>query len=79
MTLKEGAEMRPGSPSIMMLALKIPECSLTTGLIGGKAPIIKAPLIQVLSSVTPRSRGYGDVAATYIWRSEIPLRIYAKH
>ena len=29
--------------------------------------------------VTPRSRGYGDVTATYIRRSEIPLRIYAKH
>ena len=30
-------------------------------------------------SVTPRSRGYGDVTATYIRRSEIPSRIYAKH
>jgi len=29
--------------------------------------------------VTPRSRGYGDVTATYIRRSEIPIRIYAKH
>ena len=29
--------------------------------------------------VTPRSCGYGDVTATYIRRSEIPLRIYAKH
>ena len=29
--------------------------------------------------VTPRSRGYGDVTATYIRRSEIPSRIYAKH
>ena len=27
----------------------------------------------------PRSRGYGDVTATYIRRSEIPSRIYAKH
>jgi len=29
--------------------------------------------------VKPRSRGYGDVTATYIRRSEIPLRIYTKH
>jgi len=31
------------------------------------------------SDVTPRSSGYGDVTATYICRSEIPSRIYAKH
>ena len=30
-------------------------------------------------TVTPRSGGYGDVTATYIRRSEIPSRIYAKH
>ena len=30
-------------------------------------------------SVTSRSYGYGDVTATYIRRSEIPSRIYAKH
>ena len=29
--------------------------------------------------VTPRSHGYGDVTATYIRRSEVPSRIYAKH
>jgi len=29
--------------------------------------------------VTPRSHGYGDVTASYIRRSEIPSRIYAKH
>ena len=29
--------------------------------------------------MTPRSGGYGDVTATYIRRSEIPSRIYAKH
>jgi len=29
--------------------------------------------------VTPRSRGYGDVTATYIRRSKIPSRIYTKH
>ena len=29
--------------------------------------------------VTPRSLGYGDVTETYIRRSEIPSRIYAKH
>ena len=27
----------------------------------------------------PRSHGYGDVTATYIRRSKIPSRIYAKH
>ena len=48
MTL-ERAEMRPGSPSIMMPALKILECSPTTGPIGGKAPITEAPSVQVLS------------------------------
>jgi len=29
--------------------------------------------------VTPLSRGYGDVTAMYICRSEIPSRRYAKH
>ena len=29
--------------------------------------------------VTPRSDGYGNVTATYIRRSEIPSRIYAKY
>ena len=29
--------------------------------------------------MAPRSRGYGDATATYIRRSEIPSRIYAKH
>ena len=29
--------------------------------------------------VMPRSRGYGDVTATYIHKSEIPSRIYTKH
>ena len=29
--------------------------------------------------VTPRSRGYGDVTATYIRKSKIPPRIYTKH
>ena len=28
--------------------------------------------------VTPRSREYGDVTVTYIRRSEIPSRVYAK-
>ena len=31
------------------------------------------------TTVTPRSRGYGDVTAMYIRRSKIPSRIYAKH
>ena len=30
-------------------------------------------------AVTPLSRGYRDVTATYIRRSEIPSCIYAKH
>ena len=29
--------------------------------------------------VTPRSRRYGDITVTYIHRSEIPSRIYAKY
>jgi len=29
--------------------------------------------------VTPRSHEYGDVTATYIYRSEIPSRLYSKH
>ena len=29
--------------------------------------------------VTPRSGGYGDATATYIRRSELSSRIYAKH
>jgi len=32
-----------------------------------------------MAGVVPRSRGYGDATVTYIRRSEIPLRIYAKH
>ena len=36
-------------------------------------------LTVVVSTVTPRSGGYGDVTATYIRRSEIPSRIYVKH
>jgi len=30
-------------------------------------------------TVAPRSRGYGDVIATYIRRSKIPSCIYTKH
>ena len=30
-------------------------------------------------AVTPRFHGYGDVTATYIRKSEVPSRIYAKH
>ena len=32
-----------------------------------------------IDTVTPRSCWHGDVTATYIRRSEIPSRIYAKH
>ena len=38
------------TPSIMMPALRIPEFSLTTGPIGGIAPVAEAPLVQVSSS-----------------------------
>ena len=31
------------------------------------------------AAVTPRSGGYGNVTETYIRRSKIPSRIYAKH
>ena len=42
--------------------------------------ILKDPLLLPMwDNVTPRSGGYGDVTATYIRRSEIPSRIYAKH
>jgi len=34
---------------------------------------------DLLLIMTPRSRGYGNVTATYIHRSKISLRIYAKH
>jgi len=49
-TSGEGAEVQPGSPSIMMLALKVVESSPTTGPIGGKAPAAEVPLVQVSSS-----------------------------
>jgi len=32
-----------------------------------------------MPDVTPRFHGYGDVTATYIRKSEVPSRIYAKH
>ena len=35
--------------------------------------------MAIKAFVTPRSRRYGDITATYIHRSEIPSRIYAKH
>jgi len=44
--------MQPGSPSIMMPALKIPECSPTTKPIDGKHSITKALSVQVLSSLS---------------------------
>ena len=34
---------------------------------------------KAMQKVTPRSDWYRDVSATYIRRSEIPSRIYAKH
>ena len=49
MILGERVEMQPGSPNIMMPALKIPECSPTTGPIGGKSLITKASSVQLLS------------------------------
>ena len=50
MISRERVMMQPGSPNVMMPALKIPECNPTTGSIGGKALIIEAPSVQVLSS-----------------------------
>ena len=35
--------------------------------------------VDVGITVTPRFHRYGDVTATYIRRSELPPRIYAKH
>ena len=45
----ERVKIQPSSPNIMMLVLKIPECSLTTGPISGKTLITEAPSVQVLS------------------------------
>ena len=42
--------MQPGSPSIMMPALKVVESSPTTEPIGRKAPAAEVPLVQVSSS-----------------------------
>jgi len=41
---------------------------------------VKNDLGNMISTfhITSRSRGYGDVIATYIRRTEIPLHIYAK-
>ena len=50
MALGKEVKTQPGSPSIMMSALKIPKSSPTTGPIGGNAPIAEALLVQVLSS-----------------------------
>ena len=47
--------MRPGSPSIIMSALKVAKSSPTTGPISGKAPVAVASLVQVSSS---SSEGY---------------------
>jgi len=44
-TLGERAETQPGSPSIMMSVLKVVESSLTTGLIGRKAPVAEVSLV----------------------------------
>ena len=35
--------------------------------------------VGCMGCMAPRSRRYGDATATYIRRSELPLRIYAKH
>ena len=45
----KGVETQSSSPSIMMSMLKIPESSPTAGPIGGKTPIVEAPLVEVLS------------------------------
>ena len=46
MTSCEGVKMQPGSPSVMMLTLKVVESSPTTGPIGGKAPIARVSLVK---------------------------------
>ena len=50
MILGERVEMQSGSPNIMMPTPRAPECSPTTGLVGGKALTTGASLIQVSSS-----------------------------
>ena len=59
-------KMQPGSPSIMMRALRISDPSPTTGPIGGKAPGAKAPLVQV-SSLSSEGDDYeiGPESAPY--------------
>ena len=48
--------------------------------LGGGAKSLASPSkANARSDVMPRSRRYGDVTATYIRRSKIPSRIYAKH
>ena len=61
------------SPS---LSAVVSEVNLTTN---NKDLWVDTGATRHICSVTPRSGGYGDVTATYIRRSEIPSRIYAKH
>ena len=52
---------RRGSPNIMMPTSRAPKCSLTTGLVGGKAPTTGASRIQVSSSSSEEHVDYsGD-------------------
>ena len=53
--------MQSGSPNVMMPTLKAPECSLTTRLVGSKAPTTGASLIHVSSSSSEEHVDYsGD-------------------
>ena len=58
MILGERVEMQPGSPNIIMPTPKAPECSMTTGLVGDKAPTTRASLIQVSSSSSEEGVDY---------------------
>ena len=46
---ERGVDMQSGFPSIMMTTPRVPECSLTTELVEGKAPITGVSPIQVSS------------------------------
>ena len=74
-TSSEGTDVQPSSPSIMMLALKVVESSLTTGPIGGKALVAEVSLVQVSSSSSEgddyefgSEHAFHDAVSPCLWR-----------
>jgi len=75
MTSSEGAKAQPGSPSIMMPALKVIESSPTTGPIREKASIAEVSLVQVSSSSSEgddyefgSEHAFHDAVSPCLWR-----------